>query len=124
FAVMGPSRLAIYLDAGTYPTARWGIERARCLGASVQTFAHHDEEALARSVRAAGGVPLVVADGLCPGCGNVAPVWSYLDAVRPTGGWVVLDDTQALGILGTPGHGHPYGRGGGGVARGAGVGGP
>jgi 8-amino-7-oxononanoate synthase len=130
FAVMRPprsprpSRLAIHVDAGTYPIARWGIERAACLGAVARTFGHHDPTALSRSLNETDGIPVVVADGLCPGCGNVAPVWSYLDAVRRLGGWVVIDDTQALGILGSPGHAHPYGRGGGGVARWAGVGGP
>jgi 8-amino-7-oxononanoate synthase len=63
----------------------------------------------------------VLTDGLCPGCGGVAPVGDYLDAVRRRGGTVVVDDTQALGVLGTPARGHPYGAGGGGTARWAGL---
>ena len=60
---------------------------------------------------------VVLADGFCPGCGRVAPIDSYLAIVAPAGGLVVVDDTQALGVLGTPAPGHPYGRGGGGTAR-------
>lgn len=113
----------IFVDAGTYPIARWGAERARCAGAAVRTFRHHDPEALCRAMTtAAGRGPVVLTDGLCPGCGGVAPVGDYLDAIRRRGGTVVVDDTQALGVLGTPAPGHPYGTGGGGTARWAGIG--
>ena len=116
FVVMGARQ--IYVDGGTYPIARWGAERARCRGAEVSTFRHHDPAALHRAVTAAGGHgPVVLTDGVCPGCGGVAPIADYLAVVRPAGGSVVVDDTQALGVLGTPAAGHPYGRGGGGTAR-------
>lgn len=112
----------IYVDAGTYPIARWGAERAQCAGAAVRTFRHHDPGALRRAVTTMGGRgPVVLTDGLCPGCGGVAPVGDYLDAVRSLGGTVVVDDTQALGVLGTPTPGHLYGAGGGGTARWSGL---
>lgn len=117
----------IHVDAGTYPIARWGAERAQCSGARVRTFRHHDPAALRRAVvaqervrssaTAPGGGPVVLADGFCPGCGRVAPIESYLAIVAPIGGLVVVDDTQALGVLGTPASGRPYGRGGGGIPR-------
>ena len=119
----------IHVDAGTYPIAWWGAERARCGGAVVRAFRHHDAGALRRAVaaqeparrtgaRPAGKRhPVVLADGFCPGCGQVAPIGSYLAAVAPAGGTVVVDDTQALGVLGIPASGHPFGRGGGGSAR-------
>jgi len=117
----------IHVDAGTYPIARWGAERAQCSGARVRTFRHHDPAALRRAVvaqervrssaTAPGGGPVVLADGFCPGCGRVAPIESYLAIVAPIGGMVVVDDTQALGVLGTPASGRPYGRGGGGIPR-------
>jgi 8-amino-7-oxononanoate synthase len=57
----------------------------------------------------------VLVDGLCPDCGRAAPLRAYLDVVREHGGRLVVDDTQAVGILGwSPGPGAPYGRGGGG----------
>ncbi len=115
----------IHVDAGTYPIGWWGAERARCRGAVVRPFRHHDPAALRQAVAAEGrgrspqdGRRLVVlADGFCPGCGRVAPIESYLAIVAPAGGLVVVDDTQALGVLGTPAQGHPFGRGGGGTAR-------
>jgi 8-amino-7-oxononanoate synthase len=117
----------IHVDAGTYPIAWWGAERARCSGAVVRQFRHHDPAALRQAVAAQrrgrspaaarGGGPVVLADGFCPGCGRVAPIGSYLATAASVGGTVVVDDTQALGVLGTPASGHPYGRGGGGIAR-------
>ena len=117
FAVMDASE--IHVDAGTYPIAWWGAERARCGGAVVRRFRHHDPAALRQAVAAQAGDrrPVVLADGLCPGCGRVAPIRSYLGVVGPLGGSVVVDDTQALGILGTPAPGHPFGKGGGGIVR-------
>lgn len=125
FGTMGARE--IHVDAGTYPIAWWGAERARCSGAVVQPFRHHDPAALWRAVAAQsrrrssaaapGRGPVVLADGFCPGCGRVAPIESYLSIVAPVGGSVVVDDTQALGVLGTQASGHPYGRGGGGITR-------
>ena len=44
----------ILCDAGAYPIARWGAERARAIGVPVRTFPHHDAGALEqRSARLA-----------------------------------------------------------------------
>ncbi|MGO9729745.1 MAG: aminotransferase class I/II-fold pyridoxal phosphate-dependent enzyme [Streptosporangiaceae bacterium] len=123
FPVMGAG--TIYVDAGTYPIGRWGAERARCGGASVRTFGHHDPAGLRRAVTSDGGHrPVILTDGMCPGCGRVAPVGDYLAVADRFAGSVVVDDTQALGVLGTPARGHPYGIDGGGTARWAGLSGP
>ena len=118
------SALEIHVDAGTYPIGWWGAERAHCSGAAVQPFRHHDPAALRRAVvgrgssRNSGSRRLVVlTDGFCPGCGRIAPIDRYLAIVAPVGGLVVVDDTQALGVLGTQAAGQPYGRGGGGITR-------
>jgi 8-amino-7-oxononanoate synthase len=66
--------------------------------------------------------PIVVTDGLCPATGQPAPVAAYLEAIRRFEGYLVMDDTQALGILGAhAGPGIPYGSGGGGTLRWAGI---
>lgn len=128
FGVLAGGRVAVYMDAGTYPIARWGVERAAARGVPVRSFPHHDPEALRQQLKqdAQGGLqPLVVADGFCPGCGGFTPLAAYLENVREYGGYLILDDTQALGIFGhSPGPGAPYGRDGGGSPRWAGVGGP
>jgi len=117
----GDGKMAIHVDAAAYPIARWGVERAACHGVPVRSFPHHDVARLEQAARDSGrrGLrPLVVTDGLCPGCGRVAPLGAYLQVAHKLGGWVVVDDTQALGILGArPGPAALYGHGGGGSAR-------
>jgi 8-amino-7-oxononanoate synthase len=121
FGILARERVAIYVDAGTYPIARWGVERAAARSVATYTFAHHDPDALRRQLNweARTGIrPVVVTDGFCPGCGKPAPLAAYLESVRVFGGQLVLDDTQALGIFGSsPGYAVPYGRGGGGMLR-------
>nr|WP_228530598.1 MULTISPECIES: aminotransferase class I/II-fold pyridoxal phosphate-dependent enzyme [Myxococcaceae] len=101
------------------------MERAAARGVPARGFAHHRPEALQRQLQqAAGGRALVLVDGFCAGCGRAAPLARYLELLRPCGGLLVLDDTQALGVWGTPRAGSAYGAGGGGSLRRAGVGGP
>ena len=121
FTILADDRAALHVDDGAYAIARWGAEHAASRGARVRLFPHHDANAVARQLSrrpSRAGPPVVVADGLCPRCGRVAPVRDYLDLVRPLGGYLVLDDTQALGILGQRvAEGAPYGIGGGGTLR-------
>ncbi len=116
----------VLVDAGTYPVGWWGAERAAGRGAVVRSFRHHDPESLEAATSSgsgAGGTPIVVADGWCPGCGGAAPIRDYLEVVRRHQGLLVLDDTQALGILGSgPSTNPPFGSGGGGSLRWHGVG--
>ncbi len=119
FGMVPGHGVAIYVDSGAYPIARWGVERAAARGVPVRSFPHHDLEALRRQLRRGAPSPLrplVVADGFCPGCGKSAPLAGYLDCVRAWGGSLILDDTQALGIFGrSPGPLAPYGKSGGGM---------
>jgi len=127
FGILGQQQVAIYMDAGVYPIARWGVERAAARGAPVRAFRHHDASDLRRMLehRPPGRRPVIVTDGLCPACGRPAPVGEYLACARACGGLLVIDDTQTIGILGnSPGPASPYGKGGGGVLRWSGVSGP
>ncbi len=128
FGMLFSNRLAIYMDNSLYPIARWGIERASARGVPIQQFPHHDADALRRQLMKDTPyrlLPFVVADGFCPGCGETAPIAAYLESARVFGGYLILDDTQALGILGcAPESGAPYGIGGGGSLRWNDVGGP
>ena len=76
FAVLGPANTVILRDAGAYPIAGWGIDRARAMGARVRTFPHHDVGALERLLAdtARQGVkPILVVDGYCPRCSEPPP---------------------------------------------------
>jgi 8-amino-7-oxononanoate synthase len=117
FGAVGGAPARIYWDAGLYPIARWGVERAAARGAAARRIAHHDPAHLQRLLvedAGSGGRPVVVCDGFCPGCGREAPLRDYLGLVRARDGLLVLDDTQALGLLGRPQPRAPYGSGGGG----------
>ncbi len=121
FGIISGDGVTIYMDAGAYPIARWGAERAAGRGVIVRNFPHHDPEALGRLLRRDAHRrtrPLVVTDGWCPRCGKPAPIADYLVHTRRFGGQLLMDDTQALGILGgAPGPDAPYGAGGGGLLR-------
>jgi len=121
FGLLAQERIAIHMDEGVYAIARWGVERAAACGTPVRQFRHHSpahlligvEENAKRGLR-----PVVVTDGFCPGCGESSPVPAYLDIARRHGGILVLDDTQALGVLGRSATtAAPFGTGGGGTLR-------
>jgi 8-amino-7-oxononanoate synthase len=120
-AGLDPQRDRLLLDAGCYPIACWAAERARGRGVEVGRFRHFDSTDLRRrfAQEAGDGLrPVIVTDGVCTGCGRIAPLPAYLAAARRYGGTVVVDDTQALGILGRrePGS-DAFGSGGGGSLR-------
>jgi 8-amino-7-oxononanoate synthase len=122
FMLLGESGADIFLDAGSYPIARWGAERLACSGPVVKTFRQHDVQGLARALASSHGrLPVVVTDGYCPGCGRLAPIKDYLAMVTPRGGFVVADDSQALGIFGKRAQWATYGIGGGGSMQHAGI---
>jgi 8-amino-7-oxononanoate synthase len=128
FDVLTQDHIAIYADEGTYPIARFGVERAAAKGVPTSTFPMHDPAVLGSLLHRderAGRRPIVVTDGLCSATGRIAPLPAYLKLVREQNGYLVIDDTQALGILGKgPARDAPYGRGGAGTPAWHGVEGP
>jgi len=127
FGWLARDKVSIYMDDSSYAIARWGVERAAARGVPVRRMPHHDPSAALHLIRVdsrAGRRPVIVADGFCPSCGSPAPISQYLQSVRPFGGTLVLDDTQALGIFGeAPAEDAPFGTGGGGSLRRQDVGG-
>ena len=118
FTLLAESGHAIYLDAGSYPIAKWGSASAVTRGATVCSFRHHDVRSLKYMLRRDKVLdqrPVIVTDGFYPSCGRFAPLMDYSTAVRKRGGLLLIDDTQAIGIFGrNPGPGRPHGTGGGG----------
>jgi 8-amino-7-oxononanoate synthase len=121
FEVLRHKGIGLYVDGGAYPIARWGAERAAARGVLLRTIPHYDPigaRAMIEKDRASGLRPVILADGYCPHCGRTAPLKQFLNSVIPDNGYIVLDDTQALGIFGeAPDRANPYGRGGGGSLR-------
>ncbi|MBS0497707.1 MAG: pyridoxal phosphate-dependent aminotransferase family protein [Proteobacteria bacterium] len=128
FAMLRQQPAALFLDEEVYAIARWGADQFRAKGGDVYTFRHHDPDALLVQIKRQvhkKKYPVAIADGFCPACGHAAPAGEYLEIVRRFGGLLVLDDTQALGILGeSPTLHNPYGKGGGGLLRWSGNFGP
>jgi len=116
FAIMAHRDLNIFLDRGSYPIARWAVERAAAAGVPVRTFPQHDVKALLWALSNAGRArPVIVTDGFSPSSGAAAPLADYADFAVSRGGLLVVDDTQALGVFGpSPALSTPYGKGGGG----------
>lgn len=124
--VLGGPDAGLAIDAGVYPVAQRAVRQAVGQRTPMIVVGHHEPADLAAATRRladAGLRPVVVADGMCTGCGRAYPLAWAAAQVQPLGGTLLLDDTQGLGILGArPDRTRPYGRGGGGSVRHAGVG--
>ena len=112
--VLADTDVTLVVDARAYPIARWAVQRAAGTGVPALEVEHQDADATRTAVRRLarqGRRPVVVADGFCGGCGAEGyPVAEVRAALRRCGGTLLLDDTQALGILGVrPSRGAPYG---------------
>ncbi|KQX01811.1 hypothetical protein ASC94_04260 [Massilia sp. Root418] len=108
FAMLAQETVALLVDGGTYPIARWGAQQAVARGAPLQVFHHGDAAGLARLARGwrtQGRRPVVLADGYTPGGACPSPLSAYAEIAAQGGGWLVLDDTQPLGLLGRGGGG-------------------
>jgi len=116
FGQLGSRDMTIFIDNGAYPISRSAAERAQSLGSRLVNLPHFNAELARRIVSQNRPRNLVIlADGLCSGCGRLAPLADYLDIAGEWNGIVVADDTQAIGILGeSPSDSDPFGIGGGG----------
>ncbi|HEX8659734.1 MAG TPA: aminotransferase class I/II-fold pyridoxal phosphate-dependent enzyme [Hymenobacter sp.] len=124
-----PRQGVVLLDEALYPVGRWGAERALLRGLPVVQFRTGDETQLRRLLHVysqQGRIPWLVTDGWLMSAGRPAPLARYLDLLRPYPNAVLLvDDTQAFGVLGAgPTAAQPWGRGGGGSVAHAGLRGP
>ncbi len=96
---------AVYLDASAHFALQDG---ARTAGKPVHTFRHCDPADLARVIAETlppGQVPAVGCDGIFPTSGEISPLDRYYAVVEPLGGYVVVDESHALGVLGDHGRG-------------------
>ena len=103
FGMMAGPRSAIFMDEGLTRSVAGG-RACGGSGSACHVVSAPRSRRVASPARPAPGPTSTgrcgLADGLCPGCGGAAPIADYLQIVRARGGLLILDDTQALGILG------------------------
>ncbi|PSR11380.1 MAG: aminotransferase class I/II [Bacteroidetes bacterium] len=108
-----------FFDDQAYPISTWGLEATLQNRSNVFRFPHGNIRMLAQLLKTnlrAGQRPVMVTDGWCPQCGGPLPLRAYQSLLLLANGLLVLDDTQALGVLGkNPTRQMPYGFGGGGM---------
>lgn len=119
FAMLAKRAVAIWIDEAAYPIASWGAGRAAVAGVPVRFFPAHDPAALRRAIESGRrAAPVIVTDGFSPLRGRPAPLLDYAACAAAADGLLIVDDTQALGVLGRDAGGSaPYGSGGGGSLR-------
>lgn len=121
FGLLSSQRIVLFIDEKVYPVSRYGIEKLVVSGIKVVPFRHLNYghlQQLVAGMTVSGEIPVILTDGWCPLCGKVAPINQYVDVIKPLGGHVIIDDTQAFGILGERRAGNsPYGSGGGGTLK-------
>jgi 8-amino-7-oxononanoate synthase len=121
FELLKKKRIVLFIDEKIYPVSRYGIEKLQANQIRVQPFRHFDPVHLNGLVKAnvsSGAMPVIMSDGWCPLCGKAAPIYKYVNIIRPFNGTILIDDTQAFGILGEHQHEKmPYGMGGGGTLK-------
>ena len=121
---VGPGS-AVFVDRGAYALADDAATRTSRSDVRVIRYDHHDAVDLARrlaSIRPAARGVVVVTDGWCVSCSRPAPLAALGSISRRCNGTLVVDDSQAIGVLGAaPRRRHPLGEGGGGTFRWLGV---
>lgn len=124
FTTLARPGSGVLVDSGAYAVGRLAVTGAAAQGIPVIETAHHDPVDLAARLSGPPWTrlrPMLLIDGWCTGCGRAAPLAALRTVLRRRNGVLVVDDSQALGVLGSPAPGHLLGRGGGGSLVRAGV---
>lgn len=116
---LAPPAAAIFIDQAMYPIGHWGAARATLRGLPVVSFNADNLSALRRQLhiyRQQGQIPWLLTDGWRLTQEGPAPLSHYQELLRPDRRSVLLlDDTQAFGIVGAKATAQqPLGQGGGG----------
>lgn len=114
-------RCAIFYDSSCYSILKWAAKRARISGSKVFPFSHHSPEKLANLLKdnhKGGVVPIILTDSYCISCGKLSPLIEYARLAKKFNGYLIIDDTQVIGIFGEKNKNIPfYGTCGGGSIK-------
>lgn len=114
----------LFVDRQAYPTSLDGVHEAQRRGATVTSFPHNDVAVLDGLLRRSSTTRrVIVIDGVYGGGGDFAPLGALARMAEQHDAIIYMDDSHGLGVLGarTNGCECPYGEGGGGLLRFAGV---
>lgn len=114
WSVLAEEPLTALVDEFAYPIGRLALRANGITATVVRHFDPGHVSEVVRTVPPGRRVALLV-DGLCPGCGRLAPLAGLIAAAAPRRGLVLVDDTQSIGLAGRPALA-PYVHGGGGNA--------
>jgi 8-amino-7-oxononanoate synthase len=97
---------AALIDEAAYPIGRLGLRASGHIGTVVR---HFDPVHVSEVVRRlpAGRRPVLLVDGMCPGCGRLAPLHELATVLAQRRGVIMVDDTQAMGVGATASLGIP-----------------
>jgi 8-amino-7-oxononanoate synthase len=94
----------IFIDEQMYEIGKWGAERAFGKGVGLVKYKHQNPTSLYQQIRKncpkGNRQLIIVTDGWCPICGKCAPIHVYSEILKAYRSKLVIDDTQALGVLG------------------------
>jgi 8-amino-7-oxononanoate synthase len=124
FGYLSTKQVDLFVDENIYPVSKYGIERLIVNKIKVYPFKHLNSAHLFTLIKTRlqkNTLPIILTDGWCPKCGKAAPIKSYSEMIKPFGGKIIIDDTQAFGIFGERNSRMVYGSGGGGILRWSGV---
>lgn len=84
------------------------LDAAKAAGKPAHSFPHLDIPGLRSILKRdlpPGERPLILSDGVFPISGEIAPLPGLLQTAEDYGGWLVVDDAHAAGVLGAHGQG-------------------
>ena len=127
YGFLSNQNITVFIDEKAYPVSMYGVERLSVKNVPVYFFQHLNAKYLSHFIRTklkTASTPVVITDGWCTHCGQAAPLAEYAEMVSRRGGYIIIDDTQAFGILGEKITNAAYGNGGGGTLKWLNVDGP
>src|SRR6266487_3621373 len=120
YGFLSTQQIVVFVDEKIYPVSKYGIERLIVKKIPIHLFRHLDANHLSELVERKlqkFKLPIILTDGWCPQCGRPAPIKDYSEILKPFKGNIIIDDTQAFGILGERRSNAVYGNDGGGILK-------
>lgn len=105
--MLHPPKHVLLCDQQMYPAFDSAKEQAKGRGIQLVHTQHYSPRNLAKAIRkyAKGKIPVMISTGFSTNSGKKLPIQGFLKVLAPYQGWLIIDDTQAFGLLGPKGKG-------------------